>query len=323
MRTWAKHVRPVHSAICSKLLAFGGFMRRIATLLGLLLSLCAVAPRAHANETPRVAPSPTQPSPTQPSQPAPTEAVPEPQQIAPDAAPQGLVIQEIPAPPPNYETPSSAPVAPPYAQPAPTAPSSAPPPSFTFGPTFAPVAPTPPRPGSREHDGFFFRANLSVMTLSARETAGGQELHIGGQGMGWIVDVGTAIADTNFIVFAELGLATLITERVEVDDVSFATGSGNTVIFSGGFGASYYVMPLNLYVAQSIGIGQLDRQGTFSGGGSTGQGLALRTTVGKEWWVSANWGIGATAFFSFMSLPDSGTSLTVLSAGVGGSATYN
>lgn len=35
-------------------------------------------------------------------------------------------------------------------------------------------------------------------------------------------------------------------------------------------------------------------------------GLALDFTVGKEWWVGGNWGLGLAGCFGYHSIPDGG-----------------
>ncbi len=70
-----------------------------------------------------------------------------------------------------------------------------------------------------------------------------------------------------------------------------------------GIGATYY-FPGNYFASASIGIGQFrvcDDIATFQANVQSSpddysrSGFAFQLAGGKEWWVSENWGIGATA----------------------------
>jgi hypothetical protein len=67
---------------------------------------------------------------------------------------------------------------------------------------------------------------------------------------------------------------------------------------------TYYFMPVNLYLSGSAGFGSLEFDGNISG--ETDMGLALDLTVGKEWWVGDNWGLGVAGGFGYHSLPEEG-----------------
>jgi hypothetical protein len=98
-----------------------------------------------------------------------------------------------------------------------------------------------------------------------------------------------------------------------------------------GIGATFYVMPANLYFAGSIGAGvaSLEFRGRFGGlvvnaKEDSEVGLAANIMVGKEWWVARNWGIGIAAQAVFASLEtDSGAGLNVFGLGLLFSATMN
>ena len=67
-------------------------------------------------------------------------------------------------------------------------------------------------------------------------------------------------------------------------------------LYGFGIGVTYYVMPLNLYIAGSLGAADANLQID----GETRElrdasGTAINLMVGKEWWVSDNWGLGVAA----------------------------
>ncbi|MEO1271869.1 MAG: hypothetical protein AAFX99_27560 [Myxococcota bacterium] len=56
---------------------------------------------------------------------------------------------------------------------------------------------------------------------------------------------------------------------------------------------------------------------------SNGSGYTVNLMVGKGWWVSDQWGIGAAGQFYTMSVPDDDTELSARAFGLLLSATYN
>ena len=91
-----------------------------------------------------------------------------------------------------------------------------------------------------------------------------------------------------------------------------------------GLGITYYIMPVNIYVGGTVGIGQVvfeDERGHREG---TDMGFVGNAIVGKEWWVGEDWGIGLAAQFLGVVADDEilgdvgGTAINLLF-----SATYN
>jgi len=72
-----------------------------------------------------------------------------------------------------------------------------------------------------------------------------------------------------------------------------------------GGGLTYYVMPANIYLSGSFGVGvlQLDASGIR---GSTDAGIAVDISLGKEWWVGDMWGLGVAAAFGYYSATKGG-----------------
>jgi hypothetical protein len=96
-----------------------------------------------------------------------------------------------------------------------------------------------------------------------------------------------------------------------------------------GLGACYYFMPVNIYLSASVTVSR-DRLEIDEKKGSTNPGVGAYVSIGKEWWVSDNWGLGVAlfAYASRMDARESGTFVgryTVYNtvAGVVFSATYN
>lgn len=261
---------------------------------------------ASANEVRVVEPLPPPPAATPTPETQPTDVAPP---VSNEVPPPVPVIQEIPPPPPSYGPPTGVTPAPPV----PAPPSSSPP-------------PVQPQPGRHTHDGFFFRGTFGLSTAVAVEENAGEKLRVTGSGPQFTLAVGSALSDMNLALYAEFQFTVVSDPTVQIDEMP-AGNVDNVGAGSFGLGATYYFMPINIYLAGTVGSGSanvvLDRDADKPAG-QTGTGLSLRGSVGKEWWTSSNWGIGVAAHVLFMSLPDSDHStLTLLSAGISGTATYN
>ncbi len=186
---------------------------------------------------------------------------------------------------------------------------------------------TPAFAAAETHDGFFLRFTPGLGYTSTSESVGSDSVGIsglggmGGFGIGWSI-VNNLVLHLNFASVSAINPKVSITSGGTTlsKDVS---ASETVTLF--GLGASYYIMPANIYVGGSVGASSLslttDKSTTDSG---TGWGLTLN--AGKEWWVSDNWGLGVAGQFLFSSVPDKGSSsanLNTAAFGIQFSATYN
>ncbi len=157
--------------------------------------------------------------------------------------------------------------------------------------------------GPRDHTGgFFMRLSGGGGSASTKITYQGQELKMDG-----------AAGDVNLafgaIVSPNLAIhGTLWGWLVSDPTVSAAgfTGTANNVDLSMsaiGGGLTYYFMPVNIYLSGSIGVGKLTIDG-YGFSGSTDAGFVADLTLGKEWWVGNNWGLGVAVGGGFHSIPD-------------------
>ena len=70
-----------------------------------------------------------------------------------------------------------------------------------------------------------------------------------------------------------------------------------------GMGATYYFMPVNIFLSGTFGIGRFTED--FGNGQQTSDGgLGFQLKVGKEWWVSKDWGIGVSVALLHLGVPD-------------------
>jgi hypothetical protein len=91
-----------------------------------------------------------------------------------------------------------------------------------------------------------------------------------------------------------------------------ATTTNTTATLAGiGGGLAYYLDPANVYFAGSLLATSLQISDTTNGQnrtvGETDSGFGVELLVGKEWWVSDNWGIGAAAQFIYGAMQDKDT----------------
>lgn len=96
------------------------------------------------------------------------------------------------------------------------------------------------------------------------------------------------------------------TFKVDGEDI----GNANVDLSLGALGAgiTYYIMPANVYLSGSVGVGNLtaDVQGS-SASIDSGNGLVLDATLGKEWWVGSKWGLGVAGAFGYHTISDEET----------------
>jgi hypothetical protein len=298
-------------------------MGLVAISLILPTTLCAAARAQDA--TPVVKPAPPATPPAAPAPPAaPVQEAAPPAIATPPAAPVPPAAPAAPppapaAPPPGYAYPPGyAPPPPGYAAPPPgyaaPPPGYGPPPGYPYPPPgygygypygvpMARVAPPPP-PGYHTHDGFYLRLHLGFGYTSMWTNSAGTSFKISGDSAAIGLTLGGAITE-NLIIYGALSGTTISSPDFKRGNVT-STRTGDADSFGFGGGVAYYIQPMNVYVAGTLLANKLEL--SDSGGTVTNEtdfGLGVEALVGKEWWVSDNWGIGAAARAHFASMKDS------------------
>lgn len=181
--------------------------------------------------------------------------------------------------------------------------------------------PPPPRDTAHRHDGFFLRTHIGpAYTHMSADGA-----TIKGNGGGFGLAIGGAVQD-NLIVYGELFDDVAVGPEIEIDGLSGEAGEDTAAGVVGvGVGLAYYIMPANVYVSGTLTSARLTTQVDGEQIGQSDFGLGLSGMLGKEWWVSDNWGLGfaAQAFVGQMKDKDDGPTFTTMAAAVVLSATYN
>lgn len=159
-----------------------------------------------------------------------------------------------------------------------------------------------PYTGAHRHDGFFLRLAVGA-GIGGLHSDGDDDWGGGGH---FSFDIGASPIDNFVLHFRTAQHAFALNEASRPWD--FATVS------AWGIGGTWYFMPQNIYLTGSLGfaaLNLLDVDGRDVSDGDGGFGCGL--DVGKEWWVSDNWGLGIAGRLHYVSVePCSSTGLGVL-----------
>ena len=205
----------------------------------------------------------------------------------------------------NVVAQDAPPVAPPPGYPPPPPGNAAPPPSYPYGPPPTGYAAAAPVPGRHMHDGTYVRLFLGGGRIAMSESSGGNDLKASGGGWSFGVAVGGAPVE-NLIIYGEFYFMNADNPTLELNG-SPGTANGYSLVEGGiGPGIAYYFQPVNIYLSGTIGVSKVQFQDSNTQDvlASTKWGFGLSTMIGKEFWVSDNWGLGAALQFHFGSMPD-------------------
>lgn len=153
------------------------------------------------------------------------------------------------------------------------------------------------------HDGFLLRFSLGLGYEGLGLSDGaGTEIDLSGFGLSSSLTLGGVVADNLAVHGDFFGLAA-VSPNVAINGEDFGEASDSSVSLSGlGVGITYWVMPLNLYLSATLGLGKatIDVEGDEF---EADWGVAVRAMVGKEWWVADEWGIGLMAELTWANVP--------------------
>jgi hypothetical protein len=155
-----------------------------------------------------------------------------------------------------------------------------------------------PATGRFEHEGFFLRLDLgpSYSTLSR------PDYRWTGLGLGLGLAIGGSLVE-NFALHADFQ-TTLLPSPAQHAYGHKTDFNADIVFESMGIGATWHIMPANIFISGSAGIGVLVFEADDGQSKDTSAGLTLNGLIGKEWWVGADWGIGFAGQVLFMNVKD-------------------
>ena len=148
----------------------------------------------------------------------------------------------------------------------------------------------------QQHTGFFLSMSIGPAFGTISNDMNGDKLEFSGTGSQFDIKVGGAIRE-NLILHA-----TMISTAMTGAKVKYVNQTGkltndisvneNMMI---GAGLTYYVMPSNIFLSGSAGIGNYTLENTKDSKNNikTDNGLSMQLKAGKEWWVGKRWGLGA------------------------------
>ncbi len=160
----------------------------------------------------------------------------------------------------------------------------------------------------KTHDGFFLRLSTGLGSANTEIDHPLMSADIDGLATDVNIAIGGMVS-RNFALHATLwGWSSSDPDAdITIPGVGTASGSldGSVNVGAFGGGATYYFMPVNIYLSGSVGMGTLSVDGGNADGESD-SGIVTDLTLGKEWWVGDSWGLGLAGGFSYHSLPDGG-----------------
>jgi len=177
--------------------------------------------------------------------------------------------------------------------------------------------------GVHEHDGFFLRMALGFGYHAVAGTgtgAGVRDPESEATGQDLSLSIGGAVVE-NVIIHVDAQLFG------SMFDVEHRNLYGAALL---GLGATYYLMPVNVYFSGSVGycrsvmyVPNEDGSEPTRRNFEDTAGIAISGSVGKEWWTGDNWGMGLALKGAYTHTTDENLTFHTGSLMVLLSATYN
>jgi hypothetical protein len=161
--------------------------------------------------------------------------------------------------------------------------------------------------GAHGHDGLYLRLAAGYGYLKASESYGGETDPYSEAGPTLNAAIGYAMVG-NLILYGEFGMTRVTNASgtrngMVINSLGPPSYRQDLTLFGFGPGISYY-LPLNLYVSGTLTLAKLwfvDDYANFPPP-DTDWGIGGSLAVGKEWWISRNWGIGIAARVDYASM---------------------
>jgi len=158
-------------------------------------------------------------------------------------------------------------------------------------------------PGFHAHDGFYLSLCLggSYLTMTDNMTNSNyQKLEMKGNGTTMDIKIGGSIRP-NFILHGDIISSASYSGDIYVDSRKVGkmenSDTFGSAMLGGGF--TYYFMPQNTFVCATVGTGNFNII-TQNDSYTSDKGFAFMAKLGKEWWVSTNWGLGMSAGYQYI-----------------------
>jgi hypothetical protein len=184
-------------------------------------------------------------------------------------------------------------------------------------------------PGVERHDGLMLRFTLGLGWSSAKAMSDSLsgDITFSGFSGGFSFDLGGTLTE-NLVLHVRFSDMPMVNPDVYLNGEragEVQNASLTAVMF--GPALTYYFMPANIYLTLALGLSWLTADTDQSDARSSDIGFGSNFDVGKEWWVSDNWGLGLAARFWYTHVNDSESSgdstFNMLGFSLLFSATYN
>lgn len=174
------------------------------------------------------------------------------------------------------------------------------------------------------HDGFFLRVAPGFGWNETSSDISSNKVKMSGVSGLFNFAVGGAVTQDLILQLDVSGLSTSDPKvTVNGKDQSNVTSASTSLV---GIGMTYY-FPSNYYITGAVGMAKSSNKsnGTTY---KTDSGYGVNVLIGKEWWVSDNWGLGLAGQLLYTNCPDKSIAgvrpdVQSTSFGVLLSATYN
>jgi len=193
--------------------------------------------------------------------------------------------------------------------------------------SMAPPAPVESMEGFHTHDGFFLQVHVGISATGFSSKQAGVKTNYVGGGVSSGVAIGGTIARGLVLYGAFFGTNTGNLDK-QVAGTSVNSDLNEIAVGAFGPGLAYYFERCNLYLSATFGLAGFAANDGGAGVkvDSSKSGAAFDFMVGKEWWVSRDWGLGIAGELMAASLKDKNVpGLTWSASGLSilFSATYN
>jgi hypothetical protein len=148
--------------------------------------------------------------------------------------------------------------------------------------------------GYHQHDGFYLSMSIGpVFGKITDDIKDNYKMDFTGTGAQFDFKIGGRIGE-NLILHASMISSSISGPTISISDRSVKVPDdysiGETMM---GVGVTYYFMPSNFFLSGSLGLGNFSLVSTEDDiNVSTKKGFSMQLKVGKEWWISKNWGFG-------------------------------
>ena len=180
----------------------------------------------------------------------------------------------------------------------------------------------------QQHTGFFLSMAAGPAFGKITLDVGSEQIDMSGTGAKFDFKIGGALKE-NLILHATM-ISTMLTGPALHSSIRGSGIKDNNLSITEnmmlGGGLTYYIMPTNLFLSGSLGLGNYSLiHLTDNINMSTTSGFSMQLKVGKEWWVSRKWGLGIALTYgkTFVDEKDAGEKFNSNRFGILFNATLN